>query len=138
MSDTQPDAAHPEGVFVYGTLQPGEANSSWAKRRGLTEAVPATLPGFDLYHLAPEGYPAIVPGSGTVEGVVLLFAEIDRALPRLDALEGCAQTPPLYVREIHPTDPFGPAWVYVYDRTDRLDAPGATLLPGGSWPPPSS
>jgi gamma-glutamylcyclotransferase (GGCT)/AIG2-like uncharacterized protein YtfP len=130
-----PDQSAPDGVFVYGTLQPGQSRGGLLRRLGLTETVPATLSGFDLYDLDPEGYPAIVPGSGTVTGSVLVFADIEQALPQLDALEGCQQTPPLYVREVHSTDPFGPAWVYVFNRPERLDRPGARRLPSGTWPP---
>lgn len=127
----------PDTVFAYGTLQPGQRYAHVAQRIGLVDTEPATLSGFVLYHLEPEGYPAIVPGSGTVTGTALTFADIDRALPLIDQLEGCDQSPPLYIREVHTVNPAGATWVYVYNRVERLHQPGATHLPGGTWPPDS-
>lgn len=128
-------------VFVYGTLLPGERNAHVATRGGAFTAQAATLRGFRLYHLSPEAYPALRPGppDATVHGVVLTYApgSWEAALPFLDDLEGLHETPPLYTRErvtltLHTGEP-AQAWVYVYARAARLDAPGAEPVLNGDW-----
>lgn len=127
-------------VFVYGTLMPGERNEHVARRGGNFTAQPATLRGYRLIHLRPEGYPGILAGNAedTVHGYALTYGAQDwpTALPFLDALEGTAETPPLYTREQVMLDtPSGtiPAWVYVYARQERLNQPGIIPLPDGDW-----
>jgi gamma-glutamylcyclotransferase (GGCT)/AIG2-like uncharacterized protein YtfP len=127
-------------VFVYGTLLPGERNAGVAAQ-GAFQAVPARLTGFRLLHLWPEDYPGIVPaGPGEqVLGAVLTYAREDwpRVLPVLDALEGVAETPPLYRREVVTVTLEGGeaqgAWTYIYAETERLGRPGVLALPEGDW-----
>lgn len=119
-------------VFVYGTLQIGGANEVVARRAGLVRAEPATLRGYRLFDLQPEGYPAVVPGPGVVHGEVL---ELAGPLDELDALEGVDECPPLYRRVRCTPEGAGDAWLYVYARPERLARPGATWLPSGRWPP---
>ncbi len=129
----------PPRVFVYGTLLPGERNAHVAAR-GFT-ARPATLRGFTLHHLHPEGYPALSPGpaDAAVRGAVLTYdpRAWEAALPGLDDLEGLHDTPPLYTRQLASLQVDGgealTAWVYVYARADRLRAPGASVVPSGDW-----
>lgn len=126
-------------VFVYGTLMPGEHNAAVAGTP--LHATGATLAGFALYDLDPEGYPAIVEAdvSSLVRGVVLTFTPHawTETLARLDRLEGLDERPPLYVRTAVQvrTDraELVSAWVYVYGRPDRLRGEGARLVPGGDW-----
>lgn len=133
----EPDA--PRRVFVYGTLMPGEHNAAVAGTP--LNATEATLAGFALYDLDPEGYPAIAAAdvSSLVRGVVLTFTSSAWAetLARLDRLEGLDERPPLYVRTAVQVrtvrDEFLSAWVYVYGRPDRLRGEGARLVPGGDW-----
>ncbi|WP_027483734.1 gamma-glutamylcyclotransferase family protein [Deinococcus pimensis] len=133
-----PDAS-PRAVFVYGTLMPGEYNAGVAGE--VTGARTACLPGFELWHLDPEGYPAVTPGTPdeVVRGVLLTFAEAvwPGALARLDRLEGLDETPPLYARVLVDVVVEGGtserAWVYVYAREERLAGPGATRVPDGDW-----
>lgn len=130
-------------VFVYGTLLPGERNASVAALGGHFTARPATLAGFRLFDLRPEGYPGIVPGEpgDLVYGVALTYAPADweRALALLDELEGVSETPPLYTRQqvrLTLQDGAGEeleAWVYVYARADRLEQAGVIPVPGGDW-----
>lgn len=120
-------------IFVYGTLKPGGRNYFLAK--GVVHTENAYLEGFDLLHFEPEGYPAIVPGSGRVYGVVLTFADIALALPPLDALEGLHLTPPEYARVGATARPSGKTvWTYVYVNQTRLAAPGTSRVAGGDWP----
>ncbi|UQN04991.1 gamma-glutamylcyclotransferase family protein [Deinococcus sp. QL22] len=128
-------------VFVYGTLMPGERNAGVAARGGTFRAQPATLHGYQLLHLTPEAYPAVIPGSPQdfVLGHALTYAPADwhAALPFLDALEGTEETPPLYTRERVELELQGgqtlPAWVYLYARADRLKQPGADAIASGDW-----
>lgn len=131
----------PTTVFVYGTLMPGERNEPVALRGGPYAARPATLRGYQLFHLSPEGYPGLRPGQpdDTVRGVALTYQAHDwpAALPFLDHLEGLHERPPLYTRErvqlnVPGEDPLD-AWVYVYARPDRLTQPGAQAVPSGDW-----
>jgi len=120
-------------IFVYGTLKPGGRNYFLAK--GVTHAEPACLDGFDLVHFEPEGYPAMIPGTGRVYGVVLTFADIAAALPALDALEGLHLTPPEYARVRVTAQPSGETvWTYLYVNRARLAAPGTSRVAGGDWP----
>jgi gamma-glutamylcyclotransferase (GGCT)/AIG2-like uncharacterized protein YtfP len=120
-----------ERVFVYGTLLPGGGNAHVAEAAGVAEAVPATVHGFRLYHLDPEGYPAVVPGPGVVHGAVLA---VTGSLAPLDALEGIDLEPPLYRRVRCVPLGHREAWIYVYARPDRLGGAGVTWLPAGRWP----
>ncbi|MFC4640430.1 gamma-glutamylcyclotransferase family protein [Deinococcus hohokamensis] len=134
-------AALPTTVFVYGTLMPGERNADVAAQGGAFVSRPARLRGYRLLHLHPEGYPALVPGDPheEVRGHALTYgpAVWTSAQPFLDALEGLHETPPLYTREqVQLTLDGGDtqaAWVYLYARAARLQAPGAVHLPGGDW-----
>jgi len=127
-------------VFVYGTLMPGGRNEHVAKVAGGFTARPATLHGYVLYDLRPEGYPGVVRGraADVVHGWVYAYGPEawERSLPFLDALEGLHDEPPLYfrVREAAVTAAGRvDAWVYVYARQERLARPGATKVVGGTW-----
>ncbi|WP_353543810.1 gamma-glutamylcyclotransferase family protein [Deinococcus xinjiangensis] len=127
-------------VFVYGTLMPSERNAHVARAGGPFTATRAILQGYQLLHLYPEGYPAIIPSLGQqVSGYALTYdpAVWPAALPFLDRLEGLDEVPPLYSREeVTLTTDLGeilPAWVYVYARTERLNQAGASPVPSGDW-----
>lgn len=135
-----PESSTQFPVFVYGTLMPGERNATVAAQYSQPTARPASLRGFRLFHLRPENYPGIVPGEPTdrVQGYVLSYgAELwPQVLAALDHLEGLDETPPLYHRERVELEVEGQhetAWVYVYARTERLQAPGVQSIPGGDW-----
>lgn len=119
-----------DSVFVYGTLLPGEKNAGVAQRAGLVSATPATVYGFRLYHLEPEGYPAVVRGPGIVHGSVL---ELTGGLMALDELEGVDLQPPLYHRVRCQPDRSEEAWIYLYARPERLMEAGAAWVPEGRW-----
>lgn len=127
-------------VFVYGTLMPGERNAHVAGDPRHFEAQAATLGGFRLFHLSPEGYPALIPGgTGAVRGYALTYAPDAwaQALPLLDRLEGIEEKPPLYTRErVQVRLESGEmldSWVYVYARPERLREAGATEVTAGDW-----
>ncbi|WP_099237999.1 gamma-glutamylcyclotransferase family protein [Synechococcus sp. BDU 130192] len=71
-------------VFVYGTLQPGEANFPRYCAPYHPHIEKAFIPG-KLYQL-PVGYPALTPEPGWVEGCLLRFRD-PKVLERLDVLE---------------------------------------------------
>lgn len=128
-------------VFVYGTLMPGERNAHVAAQGGPFVARPAALPGYRLFHLHPEAYPALQPGEPgeQVMGYALTY-EPDAwatALPFLDALEGLDEKPPLYTREQVQlrldSGQAQPAWVYIYARAERLRGPGVIHVAEGRW-----
>lgn len=121
-------------VFVYGTLMPGGSNVHVAECGGPFTVREAYVEGFVLYHLEPEGYPAMVPGEGRVHGVLLDYDAIDVALVHLDALEGVAEEPPYYRREIVEALPMlESVWTYLYARPQRLEQPGAQRISTGRW-----
>ncbi len=118
-------------LFVYGTLRPGMRSVHLAHQAGLTVAHQATVSGVDLYHLEPEGYPAVVPGAGTVVGEVL---SLSGSTEPLDRLEGMFLEPPLYRRERIVPDGWAVyVWIYLFARPERLLLPGASLIPAGNW-----
>lgn len=124
----------PVSVFVYGTLKPTERNHAVARFGGVFEVREAYLDGFVLYGLEPEGYPAIIPGSGRVHGVLLDYQDIATALPFLDELEALGETPPLYARIQALALPMQEeVWAYVHARQERLLRPGATRIVNGRW-----
>ena len=126
-------------VFVYGTLKPGERNFKVAESGGKFSWEEATITGHDIYHLDPENYPAVIPGSGTVHGYIYTYEDMTAALPFLDELEGTSFTPPLYNRVLVTTQPQGKeVWVYIYGNTDRCFLPTATKVESGVWKPIAS
>lgn len=135
----RPDEALLHTVFVYGTLMPGELNAGVAGAAGEPlQRERATLDGYALYHLRPEGYPALRAGEGTVQGWLLHYSaeQWPAALHHLDELEGLDLTPPLYTREraqAQTEQGLRAAWVYLYARTERLAQPGCQLVPSGDW-----
>ncbi len=121
-------------VFVYGTLKPGLRYHHVAQGAGLTYQEEAYLDGFELYHLEPENYPALVPGKSRVYGWRLSFADEARALNALDELEGVHLNPPEYKRVIARSQPGTEAvWLYLYCDYERLKT--AEHLPDGNWQP---
>ncbi len=121
-------------VFVYGTLKPGGRYHSVAQRGGDFTSQDAYIGGFTLYHLEPEGYPAITRGRGKVHGNVFTFENIEQALPLLDELEGCHWNPPEYERIKTTAYPLNKeVWAYLYLDEERLKEPGAERLESGLW-----
>ena len=124
------------GVFVYGTLKPGLHNYYLAERAGALTYQPGFIEGFELYHLEPENYPAIVAGAGRVYGGVLAFEDIGEAFGLLDELEGVNDTPPLYRRQLVDVTLKGgraTAWVYTYALSFKRE--GALRVASGEWQP---
>lgn len=120
-------------IFVYGTLKPGGRNYLLA--RGVVHTESAYLDGYRLLHFEPERYPAMVPGSGRVHGVVLTFEDVEAALPALDALEGLHLSPPEYERVTVTVQPSGQTvWTYVYVNQTRLAAGGVSAVAVADWP----
>ncbi|MBB6098515.1 gamma-glutamylcyclotransferase (GGCT)/AIG2-like uncharacterized protein YtfP [Deinobacterium chartae] len=126
-----------QDVFVYGSLMPGCNNYPVALEAGAHSAQPACLEGYELWHLEPEGYPALRPGRGRVRGVLLRYLEVAAALPLLDRLEGVDTDPSEYrcVIETARLADGTPVrcWTYVYARKDRLGRAGARRLEGERW-----
>jgi gamma-glutamylcyclotransferase (GGCT)/AIG2-like uncharacterized protein YtfP len=121
-------------LFVYGTLKPGFENAFVAEQAGMLSYTEGYIKGYDLYHLEPENYPAIVPGTGRVYGGMMHFEDLAKALRILDELEGLNLEPPLYRREQVRVEPLAQvAWVYVYNYTIASASERFYLLPDGLW-----
>lgn len=109
------DARH--HVLVYGTLRTG------GRLHGLVEDArklgERAVEGFVLYDTG-LGFPAAVPGDGTVRGEV--YAVDDATLARLDRAE---DVPRLFTRE-----EVEGVWVYVWAGDVR---PGFRRIPAGEW-----
>ena len=124
-------------VFVYGTLKPGLRYRYLAEQAGAFSEEEAYLTGFDLYHLAPENYPALVRGAGRVYGWRYTYKNISAALKVLDRLEGLHLVPPEYERIEAVSQPRDVAvWVYLYLNYARLES--AELVSNGVWTPEGS
>ena len=121
-------------VFVYGTLKPGLRYCYLAEQAGAFAEEEAYLENFDLYHLSPENYPALVRGAGRVYGWRYTYEDIGAALKVLDRLEGLHLTPPEYERVEAISQPGDVAvWVYLFLNRERLAS--AKLLRSGVWRP---
>lgn len=121
----------PAGVFVYGSLLPGERYHAVARRAGLVRRIPARLEGYRLYAL-PAGYPAAVPGAGAVEGELFAFHDLEAALRLLDRFEDEGG---LYRRAaVDVKTPAGVrrAWAYVADAAAAARR-GGVPWPSGRW-----
>ena len=124
-------------VFVYGTLKPGLRYRYLAEQAGAFSEEEAYLEDFDLYHLSPENYPALVGGDNRVYGWCYTYDDIGQALKVLDRLEGLHLDPPEYERVEAVCRPSGAAvWVYLYLNRARLAS--AELVRSGVWTPESS
>lgn len=122
--------------FFYGTLRRGQVNHHLVEHA--ERVVHATVEG-RLVHL-PAGYPALVPGEGTVEGELFTFAarHVPPLLERLDELEGYdprRRAKSLYLRELvwaRARSGRSRAWVYVFPPA-RLEGRVLDVVPGGDW-----
>lgn len=122
-------------VFVYGTLKPGLRYHYVAQNAGLNHQQEAYLEGFDLYHMEPENYPALVPGTGRVYGWRFAFEDIAIGLAALDELEGVYLSPPEYTRSQALSQPGNTlVWVYLYNHPERLQS-SAWQIQDGVWQP---
>ncbi len=123
-------------VFVYGTLKPGLRYHWVAEQGGVFEKEEAFLEGFELYHLNPENYPALIRGKNKVYGWCYTYKAIDQALLHLDELEGIHLDPPEYERVLATAQPSGKqVWVYLFLNHERLAQYSATLVESGVWLP---
>ncbi len=85
-------------VFVYGTLLRGQSRFGIASLIDVVHEE-AELKGFDMLEVGGlGGFPALIPGEGTVKGEVHSFKTFDE----LDLIEGYRKESPedsLYLRE---------------------------------------
>lgn len=125
-------------IFVYGTLQPGEANFPHYCQPHSPQIETAFIPG-KLYHL-PVGYPALTLGAGWVEGCLLSF-EDPEVLKKLDELEnyqpGRSPNENEYQRikalvYANPETILAEAWVYVMTST-KIAQLGGVPFPSSRW-----
>ena len=118
-------------LFVYGTLMSGGENHPLLARKA--ELIgPGRVRG-RLFMV--DYYPGLVDSgdpSETVVGEVWRLLAPD-TLRELDAFEGCAEVPPLFIRASRTVtvDDGGTlaAWVYVYARSTA----GLRPIPSGDW-----
>jgi gamma-glutamylcyclotransferase (GGCT)/AIG2-like uncharacterized protein YtfP len=104
-------------VFVYGSLKRGGTNHDLL--RGATFEGERALEGLEMWDTG-EGFPACVPGEGTVHGEV--YTVDDATLMAVDRLEG---VPDLYERRR--TEGL---WVYVWAGDPKE---GWGRVPDGRW-----
>ncbi|MEM8638076.1 MAG: gamma-glutamylcyclotransferase [Cyanobacteria bacterium P01_G01_bin.54] len=126
-------------IFVYGTLQPGQANYHSYCADRMQWVQPAYTYG-QLYAL-PVGYPALTQGRDRVWGHLLTFPDAS-ILSRLDELEAFdPRRPPEqneYERRRVPVyDPtqrsLGQAWAYLM-RRPWIKAARGKYRASGCWP----
>ena len=118
-------------LFVYGTLMSGGENHLLLA--GKAELIgPGRMRG-RLFLV--DYFPGLVDSadpSETVVGEVWRLLAPD-TLRELDAFEGCAEVPPLFIRASRTVTVDGggtlSAWVYVYARPTA----GLQLIPSGDW-----
>ncbi len=123
-------------VFVYGTLKPGLRYHHVAQKGGAFHQEEAYIEGFDMYHLEPENYPALVRGSGKVHGWCFCYEAIDKALVFMDELEGIHLNPPEYERVKTMAYPsHKEVWVYLGLQFERYKEKTAIKLESGLWLP---
>ncbi len=115
-------------IFVYGTLLPGECRNAHLLGYDPSEDRVAEATA-DLVHLG--GFPGLIPGSGTVRGVLYTFSDPAPALVSLDQIEGFSPGQPSLFRrvvlQVQTKEGQEWAWAYVYDGA------GGVPLPGGDW-----
>jgi gamma-glutamylcyclotransferase (GGCT)/AIG2-like uncharacterized protein YtfP len=126
---------HLADVFVYGTLMQGGFWHGPAAQAGIAAITPAQATGtlFDL-----GDYPALTLGEPKpIQGEILTFQDIAKALPVLDEIEDAAPdgaASGMYRRTIMTvTDRAGQtrrAWAYVMVPTTLTGAP---LIASGDW-----
>ena len=126
-------------VFVYGTLKPGEYNYQRYCQQHVVHTSVAIALG-QLFQL-PMGYPAMVPGSGVVQGMILSFPH-SSILQALDQLEDYdPQRPPEhneYQRQQIQTytlnhQPLKQAWAYTMTIESVQRFQGSRIIPTGYW-----
>ena len=126
------------GVFVYGTLKPGQSNYQIYCVGKVVEEKRAIAFG-QLFSL-PFGYPAMTPGTSHIQGYLLSFSDL-QILPQLDWLEDYNPQRPIadneYYRqqiEVYDTalNSLGTAWAY-FMTPQKVRALGGTLLLDGWW-----
>jgi gamma-glutamylcyclotransferase (GGCT)/AIG2-like uncharacterized protein YtfP len=126
---------HLPDVFVYGTLMQGGFWHAPAAKAGITAITPAQATGtlFDL-----GDYPALTLGDASpIQGEILTFQDIAKALPILDEIEDAAPdgaASGMYRRTILTvTDEAGHrrrAWAYVIPLESLGPAP---IIASGDW-----
>jgi len=122
-------------VFVYGTLMKGFGNYKRYLEGRISSITPGKTNGL-LYHL-PEGYPAMLPGMGIVEGEIMEPVDED-LLKALDWLEDYDKhrSDNLYVREARSVQTDAgeeiTCWVYIYTNESYARENGI-LVPDGNW-----
>jgi gamma-glutamylcyclotransferase (GGCT)/AIG2-like uncharacterized protein YtfP len=114
-------------VFVYGTLMKGFPLHH-RLRNGMYLGQ-ATLEGYEMYAVGGGGYPAIVPGTGTVHGE--LYEVDEGTLYSLDLVEGEGYLfRKEWVEVVKEDGRKTRAWVYVYLRPLTGEN---RRIPSGDW-----
>lgn len=72
-------------LFVYGTLLPGLDNYDRFLKQYRPAAYPARTRGI-MYYLPEDGYPVVLAGDGTIEGVLFESENLSIILPQIDEI----------------------------------------------------
>jgi gamma-glutamylcyclotransferase (GGCT)/AIG2-like uncharacterized protein YtfP len=138
--DSALSGAHPQRLFVYGSLMEGFFNYEKIFRGQVLTRIPARVRGI-LYHQTRKGYPAMIPGEGWVKGEFLELEDFSRLMVISDGIENYfgPSGDNEYERRITPVEllPEGTAafaYVYWYAKDDLgADENPAELIPSGDW-----
>ncbi|CEI73052.1 MULTISPECIES: gamma-glutamylcyclotransferase family protein [Romboutsia] len=77
-------------IFVYGSLRSDMFNYEKLLKGKVSKTCKATING-NLFHLDNKGYPAVVPGDGTIIGELMELKDFDKSLKELDDLENYSE-----------------------------------------------
>ncbi|HOV27905.1 MAG TPA: gamma-glutamylcyclotransferase [Pseudobacteroides sp.] len=122
-------------VFVYGTLMKDFCYYKWYLEGRINRITPGRTYGL-LYHL-PEGYPALLPGNGIIEGEVMepVDGELLKSLDRLEDYDEFGSNN-LYAREIRSISTERGedmiCWIYIFTN-EKYAKENGILVPNGNW-----
>lgn len=77
-------------IFVYGSLRSDMFNYEKLLKGKVSKTSKATING-NLFHLDNKGYPAVVPGDGTIIGELMELKDFNKSLKELDDLENYSE-----------------------------------------------
>ena len=115
-------------VFAYGTLMKGMVRAN-EMQDGSTFYCTGSTKGV-LYDIGD--YPGMALGDGVVHGEVYKASDMFQFIQRLDWIEGCGGSDPLFDRTIQEINTEnGKLWAYVYHYAQSLDS--FTRIESGTW-----
>ena len=115
-------------VFAYGTLMKGMVRAN-EMQDGSTFYCKGSTKGL-LYDIGD--YPGMALGDGVVHGEVYKASDMFQFIQRLDWIEGCGGSDPLFDRTIQEINTEnGKLWAYIYHYARDFDS--FTRIESGTW-----